>query len=740
MKRSYSFRWIAVSSLEENLKRLLIIGLATFALVAFLPNPFGNEFADLRVGAVATVEIIAPFDFEILKDPEELSQERYTARENTPPVIEYNDSISKAILQKAQKLHHFFKTEIPKLAKKNNTQIDPIVDEMVVSLWRDDQYLIDRENLWWLIRKWNENEKSILDALDRWYDLIDKLVNRGIAEFPENSANPKITTLKDGVAATSDRSLFISTENLSQELLELLREREPSEEFLRVGYDLIRPLLQPNWYYNYQATQKLRDAAAAAIPSAQGIVLKGEKIVDRGKRIDQTTLQVLKSLQLKQNELLASQGTWGWLLPKIGRGFVVFLLLTLWLVVLLTLRYEKVRKFRDVLLAIGLIGVPEVILVYGISLNNLSIFLFPIAAFILSISILYDVEIALISIVIYTGLMVVLGEASSTLILFTVLSSAVALVFVSSITSRSQLFRSIPVIFIVTAFLIGLRVLTDVQWSDQNFSDLSAGLMNSLASPLIAFGLIVAAEKVFLWTTDLTFIELADFNRPVLRKLALEAPGTFHHSLLVGALSEAAARAIQANPILARCIAYYHDIGKLDLREYFIENQVGIENPHDKMSPLESAKILRKHIQQGIDKAKELKLPDEIIAGIPEHHGTSIMKYFYQKALALYSNEVNEGDYRYSGPKPKSKETAILMLADSCEAISRTLKNPSRLEIRKAIREIIQEKVSDGQLVNSSLTFTDLKRIETAFVTVLDGILHKRIVYPSSVKKIEGFE
>lgn len=736
MNQSYSFRWLVASSTKVNIQRLLLIAIATFSLIAFIPNPYRNEFADLTEGSVANIEVIAPFDFEILKDPEELSQERYNARENTPPLIEYRDSISKLIRSKSQNVFNFLRTEIPKIARKSENQKADAIDDLFQTLWSGYHFYVHKDNLWWLLKKYTENEKSVIDAFERWNHLIEKIVNQGIVEIPENITNQKVTTLKDGIATIQDRTLLITKEQLAQELLDLLREQEPSEEFIRVGYDFIRPLLQPNWYFNLSATQALQDAAAAAIPSAQGIVLKGEKIVDRGKRIDKSTIQILKSLQMKHAERLAAQGFWGRLLPKVGQAIVVFLFLLFWIVILLTIQHEKVQRFQDLVLAILLVVLPEMLLVYVITLNNLSVFLFPIAAFVITISVLYNLETALISTIIFAGLSGVLGDGSISLMLFTLLSGVVSLFFGRSITSRSQLFRAIPAIFAVTAILVGVKALTDFQWSPLYTRDLVAGLITSVASPLIAFGLVVGAEKIFRLTTDLTYIELADFNRPILRKLALEAPGTFHHSVLVGALSESAARAINANPILVRCAAYYHDIGKLDLHNYFVENQIGIENPHNQISPLESATILRKHVSIGIEKARELNLPEEIIAGIPEHHGTSVMRYFYQKALVTSSNEVNEKQFRYNGPKPKSKETAILMLADGCEAISRTLKNPSRSEIRKAVHEIIHEKMVDGQLENSPITFADLKRIETAFVTVLDGIMHKRIVYPKSVNKI----
>lgn len=732
MKQYYSMKWFTSSTWKENFQRIFLLIIATLLLVIGNYYPFGSEYLSLREGTISSIEVVAPFDFEILKDPEILSQERYEARKNSPPVLEYNDSISKYTTHRSQKITIYLRSTLPQSLRKNEEQKQKFVNDVIEYLNNDMQYSMDVNDLNWMLRKFQENEKSMLDALDRWQMLSDKIVAQGVVGSISESKHSKVTTLKEGVSTLYDYSLLLSLDTITEELLALLREQEPSEDFIRVGYNFLRPLIQPNWFYNDKATQSLRDAAAQAIPSGQGIVLKGEKIVDRGKRIDKNTLQILKSLIQKREEISSSQGTWGSILPQVGKIVLVFAILSLWLFVILSFRNAHEKGLNYPILSLLLIVIPMLILIYVVTPNDVSVFYFPVAAFLIAITIVFGIEIALFATAIFMGLSVIMGQGSTSLMLFTMLSAWVGIIFMNSITSRSQLFRAVPIILLVTSIVTLSKVFSDTQWSTESTHDIFAGVIAAFANPLLAFGLVVGIEKMFRVTTDLTYLELADFNRPILRKLALEAPGTFHHSVLVGALAETAARAVSANPILARCAAYYHDIGKLEIKDYFIENQSSIENPHNELKPEDSVELLKKHVSLGIEAANALKLPEEVIQGIPEHHGTCVMNYFYQKARINSSENLTDWSFRYDGPKPNSKETAILMLADSCEAISRTLKNPSQLEIKRAIKEIIDEKVLDKQLENSPLTFEDLKKIENAFLTVLDGILHKRIIYPQN--------
>ena len=240
-------------------------------------------------------------------------------------------------------------------------------------------------------------------------------------------------------------------------------------------------------------------------------------------------------------------------------------------------------------------------------------------------------------------------------------------------------------------------------------------------------------------TTNITLLELSDPNHPLLRRLALHTPGTFHHSLMVGNLSEAGADAIGANPLLTRVSCYYHDIGKLLKPEYFVENQRHGINPHDKLKPNMSALILKSHVKEGIRLAKEYKLPQEVIDIIPQHHGTSIIAFFYHKAKEEDpKTTLTDRDFRYEGPKPQTKEAGIIMLADSVEAVSRVLKEPTPASLRGMVRNITMKRFQEGELDECELTLKDLNKMNEAFLHILAGVFHTRIEYPSAKKEEES--
>ena len=241
-------------------------------------------------------------------------------------------------------------------------------------------------------------------------------------------------------------------------------------------------------------------------------------------------------------------------------------------------------------------------------------------------------------------------------------------------------------------------------------------------------------------TTNLKLMELGNLNRPILRDLMLAAPGTYHHSVVVGSMVEAAAEAIGANPHLARVGAYYHDIGKIKKPLYFIENQTG-ENKHETLTPTMSALVLTGHVKEGVDLAREHKLPKQVVDIVEQHHGTSLMSYFFHKAkesLGKSGQLVNEGDFRYPGPKPVSKEAGLVMLADICEAATRTLTDPTPLKIRELGRTLVNRVFDDGQLDSSDLILRDVTETIRVFTNILVGIYHHRIAYPGVTKEAAG--
>ncbi|MFQ5561848.1 MAG: HDIG domain-containing metalloprotein, partial [Nitrospinota bacterium] len=242
-------------------------------------------------------------------------------------------------------------------------------------------------------------------------------------------------------------------------------------------------------------------------------------------------------------------------------------------------------------------------------------------------------------------------------------------------------------------------------------------------------------ESIFHYTSDIKLLELSDPNHPLLSQLALKAPGTYHHSMMVGHLAEKAAEAVGGNSLLCRVASYYHDIGKLKKPEYFIENQMDAVNRHDSLSPSMSSLIISSHVKEGADLARDHRIVPKIIDIIREHHGTHLMVYFYNKAKQQENTSieaVNENGFRYTGPRPATKESAIILLADSVEAASRTLTDPTHSRLKGLVKMIIEEKIVDGQLDNSHLSFNDIHLISESFLRVLPGFFHSRIEYPKT--------
>jgi len=262
------------------------------------------------------------------------------------------------------------------------------------------------------------------------------------------------------------------------------------------------------------------------------------------------------------------------------------------------------------------------------------------------------------------------------------------------------------------------------------------GLFGGLFSAMLVNGIIPMVESGFKYTTDVKLLELANMNSPVLRELMIQAPGTYHHSIVVGNLVEAAAESINANPLLARVAAYYHDIGKIKKPLYFIENSDGQRNRHDKLAPSMSALILTSHVKDGVEMAREHKLGNEIIDIIQQHHGTALIKFFYDRAKNQADpgvQQIDERDYRYHGPKPQTREAALIMLADAIEAASKTLTDPTPARIQGMVQKLINNIFIDGQLDECELTLKDLHLIAKSFNMVLAGTFHHRIDYPEPV-------
>jgi len=329
------------------------------------------------------------------------------------------------------------------------------------------------------------------------------------------------------------------------------------------------------------------------------------------------------------------------------------------------------------------------------------------------------------------------------LIIVSLFCSTVAIYSIRRLRKRSQLFSTMFALIGASLFVaIGIGLFKDHSW-EIIFRDIQFLTINSVLAPIFTYGLVGIFEMFFDITTDLTLIELLDYDHPLLKRAQQETNGTFNHSIVVGNLAEACANSIGAHSLLCRVGAYYHDIGKMEKSEYFIENQFGVDNKHNKITSTMSARIIRAHVKEGLKLAREYGLPKIVSDFIPMHHGTTRVEYFYRLALEQAEKDktkVDESAFRYPGPKPNTKETGILMLCEAIEAAVRSIKEPDILKIEAMIDKIINQRIEDGQLSECPLTLDELRKIKgtvdgtTGMLPVLRGIYHIRVEYPDDLK------
>ena len=368
---------------------------------------------------------------------------------------------------------------------------------------------------------------------------------------------------------------------------------------------------------------------------------------------------------------------------------------------------------------------------------HFSIFATPVAAIAIVVTLLLHVRLALLISVVLSIVAGILGHFSFDLFFVVFCSCAAGLLAARRVGTRGDITRAgFHVAWVCFIVLWGLDffhghgstyILIDLKWA----------IVNGVLSAIIPLGLLPILESFFSRITPITLLEVGDFNRPLLRRLMMEAPGTYHHTLMVSALAEQAAEAIGANSLLCRVGMYYHDVGKLLHPDYFIENQTmrrsAKEKPehHDKLNPSISSLVIMSHVKDGVALARASGVPEEIVRFIPEHHGTSLIKYFYMQALERGEEQAPPPDaFRYPGPKPHSKETVIGMLADSVEAASRTIEEPTYERLRDLVEKIVNSKFTDGQFDNAPVTLADLRKIINSFASSLSAIYHVRIEYP----------
>ena len=597
-------------------------------------------------------------------------------------------------------------------------------------------------------------------------------------EFDEKISNPIIkvlsTILRNGVVANKEillkdnnkgiilRGLATKSERVVRNL-KLYYSLDQAKTMVRIignplindlNYTLVnlivdftQRLIQPNITINRSETEERKKIAGSEINPVLYKIKAGEMLLREGERVTDVQLLKLKALQshVKKEKILGS---------RIGASILIMcLLITVYTLYLNHQKYffqnhnKNLVFIASVLITFFLLARISASLSETVaqnsSMSDLSIsFGVPMAAGAMIICLFFGFEIAIaFAIIIAVGSAFIFQNRLEIFIYF-LINSSMAAYWIRDCRERKVFIKAglkIGLLNMALAAAINIYLTDFSGWHllwDPTFAFLSG-----IIAGIIAAGIAPLVEIAFDYTTDIKLLELANLDRPILRKLLMEAPGTYHHSVIVGSMVEAAAAEIGANPLSAKVSGYYHDIGKIKKPLYFIENQTDGKNKHDKLAPSMSSLILISHIKDGVEIAEKNKLGRIITDAIRQHHGTSLISFFYEKAKKLKGeNAVNIDDFRYPGPRPQTKEAGLVMLADVVEAASRTLDNPTPSRIRGLVQNLLNKVSSDGQLDDCELTLKDLHKIAKSFNNILNGIYHNRIEYPENPAAGNGKE
>lgn len=531
-------------------------------------------------------------------------------------------------------------------------------------------------------------------------NIIDKTYEKNINEKDDESLN---------IARDSAVSL-VEKLNLADKLKYVLEE-------------LVKGQINPNCFYDEEKTQELIDETRKSV--AKVVIKQNQIIVKEGVPVTQNQLDILSDLGMLDDGKNTSIYLYVYIVLAMFVGIIMFLQYNY-----IDRNYSEIFKNTKKITLISVINLMT--LVFARTIGLVSPFLIPFACAPILLTLLINYKISIVISILNVIVISIATGFDAQVMMLGVISSILGATLLKKMQQRNELLYS-------TIYLSIVGVIITVSTGILISSNLREVLIKSgitfiggVLSGIFALGILPFLEGTFNEVTTLKLLELSNPNHPLLKKLLMEAPGTYHHSMLVANLAEMASEEVGANSVIVRIGSYYHDVGKTERPYFFGENQMGGENPHNHMTPNLSAKIIISHVKDGIELARKYNLPKVIQDIIGEHHGTTLVKYFYytMKNNSENPEEVKEENYRYPGPIPNSKEAGIIMLADSVEAAVRSIKEPSEDKIKEMINNIISDKLSCGQLNDCNLTIKDIEKIKKCFLTALNGIYHHRIEYP----------
>ncbi|MFQ6605122.1 MAG: HD family phosphohydrolase [Fidelibacterota bacterium] len=751
------FHSVTVKFGQQSGILLILVLLVSF----FFPSGQSLKYS-YKLNDIAREPIIAPYTFPILKTAEKYEQDLAQARRSVPFVFHRDQTV---VDQQSAAIQEFF--TLVKRIREAEADLD-VSRDLVYRYRYEPEYPVARADFVAdstlhanLLKRLKETYLFVGDEtqllkfvsgsngylnidLDEYANQVLRICQgrwaEGIYNIPlDKIISNEVIIHQDSIPITTSpdefQDLATARVKATQEFATLYQDEQDIRRILWDG--LFIGQMKPNLIYDVETTQRRQEDAIKMVPRFQATVLKNERIIDANMRVTDDVMLKLESLALAESSRQGRNTQSEKILAYLGRLFIIGIVISFFFTFLIVYRSHIYAQPKFVLL-ISLIILAIIILAYLFySKFGLHEYLIPVTVAGMVLTILFDARIgfmATVTISILTAIMIGNNMDFAVVALFT---SSIAMYNVRKLRTRSQLFTTIFALILASVIMVGgLGLFKGVPIASLQM-DVIYLLVVSVLAPIITYGLVGLLEIGFGITTDLTLLELLDFNHPLLKRLQHEANGTFNHSVVVGNLAEACAAAIGAHSLLCRVGAYYHDIGKMSRPEYFIENQFMGKNRHDNLTPTLSAKIILNHVKEGVKMASEYGLPQVVSDFIPMHHGTTRTEYFYHKALQAMGEEaLDENQFRYPGPKPNTKETGILMICEAVEAAVRSLKQPDIIQIEEMIDKIIQMRINDGQLDDCPLTLAELQRIkgtvdgQNGMLPVLRGIYHIRIEYP----------
>ncbi len=701
-----------IDYLERNrtgIVRVLMLVVTILLVVYIFPREGKFRYEFQKGKPWLHEDLYAPYDFPVYKTQAELQAERDSILKDFKPYFRLDTTVQE---EQMKALRATYNKEWDRFLKER----PPCSQEEAMRL---------------------NGEKEVL--YDRLASMMRTVYARGIVEVADvfnRDSNPSssVVVLRGNVAEEVDTSRIFTLKRAYQYLQRRLPQLPQGmadstrlREFLQ-RLDL-NDYIEANLSYDPETSRKVKESMIAGISLTRGMVQQGERIVSRGEIVTARTYQILESLKIEYEKRLGASANFFLVL-----GGQLLLVSVTFLILFLFLMYYRTYVFahtKDLLFLFFIIVLFVALSRWIITSRSISYFLVPLVIVPIIVRTFFDARLALFIHMILLLLVGFLAPNSFEFLYMNFIAGIMAIISLTNIYRRNKFIMASVMVFLSMGIVyLGYTMIQEgnlhnIHWMNYVWFAGNAFLV------LLSYPLIYIFEKTFGFLSDATLVELADTNQPLLRQLAEKAPGTFQHSLQVANLAEEAIHSIGGNILLIRAGALYHDIGKMDKPIYYTENQTNGINPHESLPYKESAAIIISHVTKGVELAKKYNLPKQIIDFIRTHHGTTKVQYFYRNYIRKYPDKTTEDiDFTYPGPKPFTRETAVLMMADAVEAASRSLKDYSEEELGKLVEDIIDYQFREGQFNEAPITFRDITTVKEIFRKKLINIYHARIRYP----------